>query len=244
MESSARTLGLTVLAVGLSALCIAAGSWQGARTLSIVEAERAAVSAPIPVLEAMDGEGFPATSVGRPVTAVGDYLDDQLLVTQRESQGRPGEWVLAPLLVEGATVVVLRGWVNGPVDPALAIPQGTVSIRGALQPFEQFYAEQPQLPDGRLVAVSRDAIESAWGRQVLSLVLVLAEQAPASDPAPEPVPLTVQTANVPFPMQNAAYTLQWFVFAAFVWVMWWLWLVRRRPDNVTEQSHAEGDGVG
>jgi cytochrome oxidase assembly protein ShyY1 len=130
------------------------------------------------------------------------------------------------------TVAVLRGWVGSPSSPALAVPAGPVRLEGALQPFEDFYAEQARQPDGSLVAVSRAEIERAWGTPVLSLVFVLARQEPASVPAPEPVPLTVQTADVPFPLQNAAYTLQWFVFAGFVWVMWWLWVIRRDPADV------------
>lgn len=230
MTVSARTIGLTLLAVVLSAACVVAGLWQGSRTRDIVDAERAAVAAPIPVLEAATVEGFPATSVGRPVTAWGEYGDaEQLLVAPRELDGRAGEWAVAPFVVDGVTVAVLRGWVDSATSPALATPPGPVSLQGALQPFEAFYAEQPRRPDGTLVAVSRQEIERAWGTPVISLVLVLAQQEPASTPAPAPVPLTVQTADVPFPLQNAAYTLQWFVFAGFVWVMWWLWTVRRAP---------------
>ena len=229
---SARVFVLTLLAVVASALCVAAGLWQGSRTLDIVEAERAAVAAPLPVLEAASVDGFPATSVGRPVTAEGAYADtEQLLVAQRALDGRPGEWVVTPFDVGGTTVAVLRGWVDSPASPALAVPPGPVRLEGALQPFEEFYAEQARRPDGRLVAVSREEIERAWGTPVLSLVFVLARQEPASVPAPAPVPLTVQTADVPFPLQNAAYTLQWFVFAGFVWVMWWLWVVRRTPAD-------------
>ena len=235
---SARAVGLTLVAVVLSALCLAAGLWQGSRTLTIVEAERAAVAAPLPVLDAASVDGFPATSVGRPVTAEGEYAGaEQLLVTQRELDGRAGNWVIAPFDVDGTTIAVLRGWVDSPASPALTVPQGRVRLVGALQPFEEFYAEQARRPDGALVAVSREEIQRAWGTSVVSLVLVLAGQEPASDPAPLPVPLTVQTADVPFPLQNAAYTLQWFVFAGFVWVMWWLWVVRRSPaDSGTEDS--------
>ncbi len=230
MSVSARSVALTVLAVIFSALCVVAGLWQGSRTLDIVEAEQAAISAPIPVLEAASVDGFPATSVGRPVTAAGEYADaEQLLVAQRELDGRPGTWVIAPFVIDGVTVAVLRGWVDSPSSPALALPAGPVRLEGALQPFEDFYAEQARRPDGSLVAVSRSEIERAWGGQVVSLILVLRSQDPASVPAPEPVPLTVQTADVPFPLQNAAYTLQWFVFAGFVWVMWWLWVIRRDP---------------
>jgi surfeit locus 1 family protein len=233
MTVSARSVALTLVAVFLSALCIVAGLWQGSRTRDIVDAERAAVSAPIPVLEAASVDGFPATSVGRPVTASGDYADaEQLLVTPRERDGRAGEWVITPFLVDGVTVAVLRGWVDSASSPALAVPSGPVRLEGALQPFEEFYAEQARRPDGTLVAVSRPEIEAAWGTPVLSLVLVLARQEPASVPAPQSVPLTVQTADVPFPLQNAAYTLQWFVFAGFVWVMWWLWVIRRDPADV------------
>jgi cytochrome oxidase assembly protein ShyY1 len=216
----------------LSVVCIVAGLWQGSRTRDILEAERAALSEPIDVLDAASVDDFPASSVGRPVTATGAYsAADQLLVAQRELDGRPGDWVLAPFVVEGTTVAVLRGWVDSPSSPALAVPAGSVTLSGALQPFEEFYAEQARRPDGRLIAVSREEIERAWGTPVLALVLVLRSQEPASDPAPLPVPLTVQTADVPFPLQNAAYTLQWFVFAGFVWVMWWLWVVRR-PDSL------------
>ena len=233
MTVSARSVALTLVAVFLSALCLVAGLWQGSRTRDIVDAERAAVSAPIPVLAAASVEDFPATSIGRPVTAAGAYADaEQLLVDQRELDGRAGEWVITPFLVDGVTVTVLRGWVDSPSSPALAVPAGPVRLEGALQPFEDFYAEQARQPDGSLVAVSRAEIERAWGVPVLSLVLVLARQEPASEPAPESVPLTVQTADVPFPLQNAAYTLQWFVFAGFVWVMWWLWVIRRDPADV------------
>lgn len=230
MSVSARSVALTVLAVIFSALCIIAGLWQGSRTLDIVEAEQAAISAAIPVLEAASVDGFPATSVGRPVTAAGEYADaEQLLVAQRELDAQPGYWVITPFVIDGVTVAVLRGWVESPTSPALAVPAGPVRLEGALQPFEDFYAEQARRPDGSLVAVSRSEIERAWGVQVVSLILVLRGEDPASVPAPQPVPLTVQTADVPFPLQNAAYTLQWFVFAGFVWVMWWLWVIRRDP---------------
>jgi cytochrome oxidase assembly protein ShyY1 len=230
MSVSARAVALTVVAVVLSVMCVVAGLWQGSRTRDILEAERAALADPIPVLEAATVEGFPASSVGRPVTAVGAYATEgQFLVAQRELEGRPGDWVITPFVVDGTTVAVLRGWVESPTGPAVDIPVNAVALRGALQPFEEFYADRALRPDGRLVAISRSEIEQAWGAPVLSLVLVLAEQDPPSEPAPLPVPLTVQTADVPFPLQNAAYTLQWFVFAGFVWVMWWLWVVRRSP---------------
>lgn len=242
MRVSARVVALTVLAVILSAACVVAGLWQGSRTRDILEAERAALADPIPVLDAATIEGFPASSVGRPVTAVGEYADrPAVLIAQRELDGRPGDWVVAPFVVEGTTVAVLRGWVDSPTSPAVGSPAGSVDLSGALQPFEEFYAEGVVREDGRFVAISREEIEQAWATPVLSLVLVQSGQVPPSQPAPLPVPLTVQTADVPFPLQNAAYTLQWFVFAAFVWVMWWLWVLREQPGDDESQRALAAD---
>lgn len=230
MNVTARAVALTLIALVLSVMCVLAGLWQGSRTRDILEAERAALADPIPVLEAASVDGFPASSVGRPVTAQGEYVQEgQFLVAQREFDGRPGDWVVTPFVVDGTTIAVLRGWVGSPDGPATAVPGGEFALRGALQPFEEFYADRALRPDGRLVAISRAEIERAWRTPVLSLVLVLSAQDPPAEPVPLPVPLTVQTADVPFPLQNAAYTLQWFVFAGFVWVMWWLWVVRRSP---------------
>lgn len=228
-RSAAQIVALTLAAIVASAACVVLGLWQGGRTLDIIEAERAALSAPIPVLDAVSVEGYPGESIGRPVTAEGLYVDgDQLLIASRAWQGRPGSWVVTPLRVGDQVVAVLRGWVDSPGSPATAVPTGSVNVSGVLQPFDEFYGEGTVLPDGQLAAISRPVLEQAWGTSVVSLVLVLKEQQPASSPAPEPVEAAVQTANVPFPIQNAAYTLQWFVFAVFVWLMWWLWL-RRSP---------------
>jgi len=234
----ARDATLTVVAVVASALCVAAGIWQGQRTSDAIDLESASLAVPISVLDAADESGFPALSVGRQAFATGEYRPGQVLVGPREFDGRSGWWVLTPLSTQGATVAVLRGWVDAEDSPALTEPIGQVAVSGTLQPFEEFYADRPRGVDGQLVVVSRPEIQKAWGGEVVSLVLVLGEQNPASQPAPLPVPATVVSGGAPFPWQNAAYTLQWFVFAVFVWVMWWMWVVRdRRVD-------ADADSLG
>ena len=234
-RSRSQAVALTIAAVLASAACIALGLWQGQRTLDIVEAERAALSAPIPVLDAATVEGFPGESIGRPVTAEGDYIAaGQQFIAYRSWQGTPGSWVVTPMRVGDQTVAVLRGWVPSVDSPAADVPTGPVSVTGALQPFDEFYGDGTVLPDGQLAAISRPVLEQAWGTPAISLVLVLATQSPSTSPAPQPVEPAVRTSNVPFPLQNAAYTLQWFVFAVFVWFMWWLWLHRApREDAAT-----------
>ena len=236
-ETLPRTIGLTVAALVASAACVGMGLWQGQRTIDIVEAERAAASAPIPVLQAMSPDGYPGESIGRPVTAIGSFgPGSSLLVDHREGPGGDGSWVIAPFSVDGQAIAVLRGWVAGPDSAALGLPSGQIELTGVLQPFEEFYGDAPAREDGQLVSISRSAIEGAWQAPVLPLVLVAGSETPASEPAPVPVPATVQTGNVPFPLQNAAYTLQWFGFAAFVWVMWWYWVVRKPSGDAQPQQ--------
>ena len=245
-----RWIVFTVVAIAFSVLCIVLGWWQGSRTLTILEAERAAASAPVDVLVAADtGEVIPAGSIGRPVTATGEYrAEGQVLVANRELDGRAGLWVLTPLALDGSDtwVPVLRGWVADADDPATAVPDGEVDVSGVLQPYEDFYRDAPVRPDGLLIAISRTALTEAWQVPTLSGFVVLREQVPAGAPAPTPVTPTVQTADVPFPWQNAAYTVQWAVFAAVVWAVWARWLVldlRRERDEHGEPSDADADTV-
>jgi cytochrome oxidase assembly protein ShyY1 len=46
----------------------------------------------------------------------------------------------------------------------------------------------------------------------------------------------VQTADVPFPLQNFFYAVQWWIFAAFglVFYLRWLWIEAGRQPEDTE----------
>jgi len=236
--SGSRFAALTVIAVVVSALCVAAGWWQWQRTQEALDLERASLAAPVAVTDAADVDGFPAISVGRSAYATGEYVDQQIFIGPRELTGRSGWWVLTPLQTDGATVVVLRGWVEDRGDAATTVPDGPVSVSGTLQPFETFYADRPRSPEGDLVVVSRPEIEAEWGVPVTSLLLVLDEQDPPTASGLLAVTPTVVTGDVPFPWQNAAYTVQWFVFAGFTWVMWWMWAIRDRRDVADADSLA------
>ena len=52
-------------------------------------------------------------------------------------------------------------------------------------------------------------------------------------PSPVPVVPTVQTSDVPFPLQNFVYAFQWWLFALFGVVVYlrWLWLETRRSHD-------------
>ena len=213
------------------------GRWQWDRTQTILAAERAALSEPISVGEALGAsttDDLPSESIGRPVTAAGRYDPDrQVVIDNRSLDGQAGSWVVTGLrLADGALVPVLRGWVAPGDEAATAVPAEDVAISGVLQPDEIFYADV--LPvDGQVLAISQTALEAVWDEDVPAGFIVLARQDPDVPPAPTPVPPTIQLGDGAFPLQNFFYAFQWWIFAAFGIFVYLRWL---RIEAKREQS--------
>ena len=53
---------------------------------------------------------------------------------------------------------------------------------------------------------------------------------------------TVQTADVPFPLQNFFYAFQWWIFGAFAVAFYlrWLWLEAHRSDDAQSAAGSVG----
>jgi len=230
-----RWIGLALVALVLIAGCVFLGRWQWDRTLNIVEAERVAVSAPVAV-EGIAGvdEQLPDASIGRPVVGQGRYLErGQVIVVQRSLRGQPGVWVLTPLeLSDGSVIGVLRGWLESASAPGIIPPSGDVTVTGIMHPDERFYPDAVTEP-GSVVAISSARLRDSWGPGTRSGYLMLTETSLGAGelpgfaaPAPQPAVPTVQTAGVPFPLQNFFYAIQWWIFALFIIVVYarWLWL--------------------
>jgi cytochrome oxidase assembly protein ShyY1 len=223
-------VALLVLLV-LVAVAVLLGRWQWDRTQTILAAERAAAEQPIGVTEVfadagVDVQDVPAEGIGRPVTATGAYDPAmQVSVSSRELDGRPGVWIVTGLRQDdGSIVAVLRGWLPDATDPGAAVPTTDVTVTGVLQPDESFYANA-DTPAGTVASIAHDRLGALWNADLLPGFVVLKSQDPLAPPAPLPVPQTVQTADVPFPLQNFFYAFQWWIFAAFGVVVYlrWLW---------------------
>lgn len=239
-----KWIGLGLVLIAFIVVAGLAGGWQWDRTMEVIEAERAAQGEAVPVQEVVSvGESMPGGAVGHPVTATGTYAsEDQVLVLHRELNGEPGVWVVTPLdLDDGSRVAVLRGWLPDATAAGVAPPSTPVELSGVLQPDERFYADAQPEP-GTAVAISSERLARDWGTPTLPGFIVLASQTPAAAADPQPVPPTVQMSDVPFPIRNFGYALQWFVFAVFGALVYlrWLWLDALRA---LEQAEPEPEAT-
>jgi surfeit locus 1 family protein len=216
--------------VALVAICIGfffLGKWQWDRTQNILNAERAAIAEPVPISELLE-QSLAPEDFGRTVTASGTFnADNQVRVLNRLESGdanaRTGDWVVGELqLPNGSSIAVLRGWVDSTAD--FTTPAEPVAVSGVVQPNEIFYAgAEPK--ESTVVVIDSEQLEVLWGSELASGFIVLQKQNPMAVSDPRPVPPTISTGDVPFPLQNFFYAIQWWVFAGFAVALYGRWIV-------------------
>ncbi|WP_280886815.1 SURF1 family protein [Streptomyces sp. LBL] len=233
-----RWWGINVFVLLAIPFCVFMGSWQLSRFEGRMQDHRSAQT------QAASSEREPARPLGemlpvdkatsgRQVTATGHY-DRQLLVPDRELDGRNGYYVLTFLRTDhGQALPVVRGWRPGSPDPAKApaAPKGEVTVTGALQasetPGDNGVSAQGGLPAGQTAAISAASLVNLVPYDVYDAWVTLARAdsgmtaVPASAPANSGLDLKA--------FQNLGYTGEWFVFAGFVVFMWFR-LLRREAE--------------
>ncbi len=230
---------------GLALLLIAAfimlGRWQWERTQDVLAAERASLAQVIAV-DALNpvGQAITSETVGRAVTAVGTYQPQlQRIVEHRGLGEQPGVWIVTPLaLDDGSLIAVMRGWLPSAESAGIEAPTGKAQVTGVLQTDESFYKGAPT--SGAFIsAISQQSLN--WGPKARAGFIVLESQDPAADPAPTPVPVQAQGADVAFPLQNFFYAFQWWIFGLFVAGVYlrWLWLDAQLLANERLSTPAE-----
>jgi cytochrome oxidase assembly protein ShyY1 len=161
----------------------------------------------------------------RRVEVTGRYdVDGEVMVRNRTQDGRPGVWIVTPLLLgDGSAVVVNRGFVPAPSVPdevpaEAAAPTGEVTVVGLLQETEERGRFGPTDPeDGTLDVLSRvdlDRLQQQVPYDLYPMWVLLQEQTPAAGAVPVPV-----TPPEPFSeTQNLSYAFQWFAFTVIALV--------------------------
>lgn len=216
-----------VALVGTCVLFFFLGKWQWDRTQNILNAERAASGQAVSVAD-IASESLLAEDFGRSVTAEGKYeLRNQVRVSNRLENGRSdaqiGEWVVSEFAVDsGIRIAVLRGWV--PPGGEFATPIEPVVIEGVIQPNEVFYDGAVAGQTG-VVVIDSVELSEIWDSELVSGFIVLKSQDPKGALNPIPVPPTIATADVAFPLQNFFYAIQWWVFALFSVALYGRWIL-------------------
>jgi cytochrome oxidase assembly protein ShyY1 len=222
--SDPRRLGFHVLTVLAVLVCVVAARWQWDRA-NRSEAD-AVPEGPVVALADLD----PASTFSGMRVGITGQFDPahEVLVEPRVREGQAGAWVLTPMRPSGAaedpattSVAVVRGWVPAGQRPAPP-PSGIVEVVGVL-------VADARLPDAAVTAgdpptlpvVDTGALSAHAGYPVRSGWFALTGMHPAG--AGQPLALQVTElpgADVGLNWRNAAYALQWVVFAGFALFFW------------------------
>ncbi len=239
-----KWLGLLGVVVLIVIAFVQLGRWQlgVAQGEAMREAIERARSTPAVDLTSVLSPGVPFRSdlSSRPVTATGRYAaQGQFLVPARRLGEASGYWLVTPFVVEatGVSLPVLRGFTTDPQTLASTPPEGRRTIRGGLAPGESPVRDPQPLPSGQLGSIDTAVLVNTWPGGVYNAFVFLEGE----DPEPT---ADARLARVPTPVgdtgiqvRNAAYALQWWVFAAFAVWMWW----RMVRDDARTGDNGERD---
>src|SRR6478672_4667570 len=180
-----RWLGLLGLVLVVMVVFTLLGLWQlnVAKDRGRAEAVAAAPKRPVATLATVlrPHATFPADGSGRRVRATGRYDGPgQVLVTPRLLHGRPGYWVVTPLVVEGtgARLAVVRGFVSDPAAATRPTAAGPVTVSGSLAPAESPSDAGAALPDGQLASVDLAHLVNRWGGQIYNAFVFATAERP------------------------------------------------------------------
>jgi cytochrome oxidase assembly protein ShyY1 len=220
-------VALVLLGLVLGAACGAAGVWQWHRFGQKKTADdelRAAAAQPVaPIDEVLvPGRAVDDTIRFRTVTATGQYeAAEQLLVRQRQVNGRPGFLVITPLrTASGRTLFVDRGFIaaTGAATQTPSVPDppaGQVQVTARVLPSEEG-GLGTGLPGRQIERVDVPALAARAGVQPYPAYAELISSTPAQQGLVGlPPPDLSNPAGGAYVAQHLAYVVQWFLFSAF-----------------------------
>jgi surfeit locus 1 family protein len=254
-------LAFLMIAVLASFVFVRLGFWQLDRHAEARErnaardAQLAASPVPLETLLAGDGERLSAGDLEwRRVRLAGRWdFTGEVLVRNRMHGGRPGVHVVTPFRTgpdtDGATVLVLRGWLPapdamnpGPIPGAPAPAGRAAALVGVIRPSREG-AGLPMLPAGEgararqsfaaidVAAIEGETADTAAYAPFFVQLLPMEGGANAATEGPLPVPLP-EPGNGP----HLAYAVQWFAFALITLVGAVAYVSSRRPTGGPRSS--------
>ncbi|WP_210503252.1 SURF1 family protein [Nocardioides xinjiangensis] len=223
-------LGAAALALVLVVIAGLLGKWQYDAWQAHRDAEARDLTglAPVPMTDVLDSDDpFPAPDVGRPVEVAGEWLDGGFWVADREHDGVPGYWAVAPLDIGDAAVLVVRGWAPQP-DDDLLLATGEADVTGWLQPPEGSLVTDDDPNDDVFPEIRvADAVQRVDVDLYSAYVISQEPAGGLEDAELEALPSPSRFTGV----RNLLYAFEWWVFGAFAGYIWWRW---RRDATAAE----------
>ncbi|MER5785700.1 SURF1 family protein [Streptomyces mobaraensis] len=239
---------LTLVGLVLIPVMIELGFWQLHRHEQRVarnnRIERSLTRPPVPVTElTAPGREVPSDNVWRRGTARGRYdVKGEVVARLRtDNSGKSGYMVITPFVLEdGKAILVNRGWV--PADAGQrefpqvpAPPSGTIDLVGRLRADEDpgsGIRDTKGLPPRMIMIINSRRQGEQLHRPMLGGYLELIS------PAPDGQPQTIDDPDHSSIGNHMAYTVQWWLFSAFVPVGWVILVRRERRDQMAAAAAA------
>jgi cytochrome oxidase assembly protein ShyY1 len=188
------------------------------------------------------------------VTVTGHYdTAHQFAVRNRSQNENAGWYVVTPLVLpDGTAVLVNQGWIatSNSTEPSTAmptlpaVPSGTVTVTGWLQPDEttantRITDDTSKLPTGEIALITKSDLQSRVPETLHDGSIELTSSNPANTGAgaaqPVPGPSYDNTMYI-------AYMIQWWVFAIIMPLTWLKLIHREAQERLHRQMVGDGDG--
>ena len=233
---SLRSWLIAFAALAVLAVTLALGAWQldrGRQREALHRAVQQRQALPPLGNEALLGAGPAADLMHRPIAVRGTWAARHtVFLDNRQMNGKPGFFVVTPLLLEGgaAAVLVERGWVPRNFErreqlPPVATPAGTVQVRGRIAPPPAKLYEF----DGAAAGAIRQNLDLGRFAAETGLPLLAVAVRQTGDDTPDGL-----LRQWPEPASGAAknygYAFQWWALAAATAILyvWFQFIAPRR----------------
>jgi cytochrome oxidase assembly protein ShyY1 len=208
-----KAILVVLLGLVLAAGMVIAGIWQFSvyqRQGAEVAAARAA-EAPVPLSSVARGGARVGDGYGRTVTTRGTYEGEHEVLVPVAERADTFRVVTLLRLDNGDAVAVVRGVVNGSAAPPP--PAGPLDQAGVLVPSEDAVAP---VDGAELSSVRIAQLAQLWPGPLVDGFVVLT---PGNAQAQGLTPADARLPEARGRLRNAAYALQWWLFAGFTVVM-------------------------
>jgi cytochrome oxidase assembly protein ShyY1 len=258
---SARWLAAHVGIVLLAVVFVFLGRWQwhaGHKVSPLTTQELTAWRTPQPVDSVITpANGLNGIQEGQAVSATGTYdASRQLLVPGRPLNGRPGFYLIAPLVTgPGQGVVINRGWLPavGSSRPAIpAPPSGRVTVTGwAAEPesstgavnangIVEVVPSEEASGSGEIALISPAQLVNLWPYHLLD-GYISAGYPGSGAGGLVAVPGLLPVHGTSWDALNIGYAFQWCLFAVIT-LGWYALYWRRELDASSEAAELEEQG--